>query len=257
MSKLLELAPPGQIEQMAKEMTGLTGKNYDSEVLEYLEENFGILMIENTTVMVSKYNRKTVDGSTIYYDINGQFKLENGKAIKVGEAIETDYTKMVPELQQWIVDFYPNGIIRVFDTEEGLHVCINSTAVKQSAFWGAHWLSHYFIPKQGNITASIKILLHYYEDGNVQMNCHKSFTVDPLKEVNCKSILEVIKTVEQKYHEQVKTADMTDTFKNLRRQLPLTKQEIEWEKVFYIHIGKWLCIVEKVNQRSFHSLFVH
>ena len=230
--KLLALAPPGQVESMAADLTALTSKEYTKEVVKYFEDNFAILKVNDLPVMVSKFNKTTTETETTYKDINGVFKLDKYTAVKVSDVPESDLSKLVNELQQWLSDFYPNGVIRVFENENGHEICINSTAIKHTAYWSSHWISHYHVPKTGNVTAAIKVLIHYYEDGNVQMNANKTFTVDPLKEFNAKTVLELIKTVEHKYHEQVKTVDMTETFKNLRRQLPLTKQEIEWEKVF-------------------------
>eukprot|EP00835_Amoeboradix_gromovi_P003970 NODE_285_length_11794_cov_0.197178.p5 type:complete len:250 gc:universal NODE_285_length_11794_cov_0.197178:4222-4971(+) len=240
MSDLLKLAPAGQVEQMAADLTALTAKDYTEQIVNYYEDNFTILKVNNLPVMVSKFNKRVNDGETTYSDINGIFKLDRCEAVKISDATENELNKLVNELQLWINDFYPNGIIRVFEYEEGHEICINSTAVKSTAYWSSHWISHYHLPKDGKVTATVKLLIHYYEDGNVQMNANKTFTVDPLKEFNVKSVLDLIKTVEHKYHEQVKTVDMTETFKNLRRQLPLTKQEIEWEKVFCIHLGSRL-----------------
>eukprot|EP00834_Sanchytrium_tribonematis_P004621 NODE_238_length_11959_cov_0.380270.p6 type:complete len:235 gc:universal NODE_238_length_11959_cov_0.380270:10211-10915(+) len=234
MADLLKLAPAGQIEHMASDLSALTGQDYTNEIIQYLESNFCILKLDDLPVMISPFNKSKQEEDTVYTDIHGVFKLSKSTPIKVSNAPENELFKMSNELQEYVTDFYPNGIIRVFHDENGHHVLINSTAIKLNAFWSSHWISHYHFPKDGNITATIKVLIHYYEDGNVQQTANKTFTIDPIKEFNTKNVLDVIKTVEHKYHEQIKTADMTETFKNLRRQLPLTKQEIEWEKVILI-----------------------
>jgi len=75
--------------------------------------------------------------------------------------------------------------------------------------------------------------VHYYEDGNVALNTSRK-----VSEVNVgdggSEIVRKIAQIEKQYQEEVNRAlvGMNEgSFRGLRRQLPVTRQRIEWEKV--------------------------
>ena len=84
--------------------------------------------------------------------------------------------------------------------------------------------------------------MHYYEDGNVRLTTSK-----PVPDTSISSsgstaadITKQIAAVERKYQEELNrgfTALSEGSFKNLRRQLPITRQKVEWEKVGGYRVG--------------------
>ncbi|TWW62293.1 F-actin-capping protein subunit alpha-1 [Takifugu flavidus] len=73
-----------------------------------------------------------------------------------------------------------------------------------------------------DIRDSIIISVHYYEDGNVQLVNHKDIR---------DSIIILVAIGE---HDQA----MSDTFKALHRQLPVTHTKVDWTKILSYKIGK-------------------
>ena len=77
--------------------------------------------------------------------------------------------------------------------------------------------------------------VHYYEDGNVALSTSKSFSNIAVEgSGNADSVMRKVAAIEKQYQEEVNRTivDMNETsFKALRRQLPVTRQKVEWEKI--------------------------
>lgn len=92
------------------------------------------------------------------------------------------------------------------------------------------------------VTGKIHVDVHYYEDGNVALNTHKPVSIS-VPSVSAESIISRIATAERDYQEELNRAFVRmaeGAFKGLRRQLPITRQKIEWEKVSGYKLGKSL-----------------
>lgn len=112
-------------------------------------------------------------------------------------------------------------------------------------YWSGRLLSRYvYTPKEGSIEAATKLQIHYYEDGNVQLNTDHSATLsvtpDGDAKARAKAAIAAIRKHESDYH-----SELGDTFaklnekaiKGLRRQLPVTRQRVDWDKVLNYKLG--------------------
>lgn len=90
------------------------------------------------------------------------------------------------------------------------------------------------------VTGKIHVDVHYYEDGNVSLNTTKPISVS-VSSVSAESIISRIAAAERDYQEELNRAfvNMAEgAFKGLRRQLPITRQKVEWEKVGGYRLGQ-------------------
>lgn len=74
--------------------------------------------------------------------------------------------------------------------------------------------------------------MHYYEDGNVRMSTSK--TVEVANASGADAVVREIAKAENKFQEELNRAFVQlaeGSFKGLRRQLPVTRQRVEWEKI--------------------------
>jgi capping protein alpha len=82
------------------------------------------------------------------------------------------------------------------------------------------------------LSGSIKVDVHYYEDGNVRMSTSKA--VEVANASGADAVVREIAKAENKFQEELNRAFVQlaeGSFKGLRRQLPVTRQRVEWEKI--------------------------
>ena len=99
------------------------------------------------------------------------------------------------------------------------------------------WRSTYhFNPSTSSLNGTINVDVHYYEDGNVRLTTNKAVSIS-LPSSSAQSpdnIIRHIALAEKKYQEELNrgfNALSEGAFKSLRRQLPVTRQKVEWEKI--------------------------
>ena len=91
------------------------------------------------------------------------------------------------------------------------------------------------------MTGSIKVDVHYYEDGNVRLLTTKEINVSVGSGAGAAEVMRKIAAEEKKYQEDLNRAfgSLSEgAFKALRRQLPITRQKIEWEKISGYRLGQ-------------------
>ena len=82
--------------------------------------------------------------------------------------------------------------------------------------------------------------VHYYEDGNVRLQTKKAVSASVSSGTGA-GISKEIASAEKRYQEELNrgfTSLSEGAFKGLRRQLPVTRQKIEWDKVAGYRLGQ-------------------
>lgn len=140
-----------------------------------------------------------------------------------------------------------SGVCTVFATVDKssslpqLTLCIESHGFQPKNYWNGRWRSQWSVllsSKEAELKGVIKVQVHYYEDGNVQLVSSKEISshIQSSNDANhvAKEIIRVIEEQETAYqaavHDNYQTMSDT-TFKALRRPLPITKTKFDWSKV--------------------------
>lgn len=131
-----------------------------------------------------------------------------------------------------------------------------SSKYSPSNFWNGRLRTIYtFHPTTSTLRGTLKCDVHYYEDGNVRLTTTKTL---PESKVSASptgggltgngsgggsgaDIIRDIAKVERKWQEELNKgfAVLSEgSFKGLRRQLPVTRQKMEWEKVGGLRVGR-------------------
>lgn len=113
-------------------------------------------------------------------------------------------------------------------------ILLSSLKASPSNFLSGRWRSTFlYNPAVGALSGSILINVHYYEDGNVALTTRKTILETPV-ETTGDAIARKVAALEKQYQEEVNRGFVgmnEGMFKGLRRQLPVTRQRVEWEKI--------------------------
>lgn len=139
-------------------------------------------------------------------------------------------------------EHYPSSTHAIFPTTtDSLAILLVSNKYSPSNFWNGRLRTSYlYHPSTTTLTGTLKCDVHYYEDGNVRLLTTKKLpptTVPP----SASEIIKTIAKVEKGWQEELNRGFSRlseGEFKSLRRQLPVTRQKVEWEKVTSYRAGK-------------------
>ncbi|KAI0189646.1 2-oxoisovalerate dehydrogenase beta subunit [Astrocystis sublimbata] len=217
----------------------------------YNEEQFVTVKLPGSSqqVIVSSHNAL---GNGRYFDVesSSSFTLDHAtqKASDVQsyvlEGAQADLVRStLKSLSTYVEEHYPHASYGVYPTENDTKVAVIVVANKYSPnnFWNGRWRSLYiYDPASGNLDGSIKVDVHYYEDGNVRLLTNKPIASSVASDTGA-GICKEIAAGERKYQEELNKgfANLSEgAFKSLRRQLPVTRQKIEWERVASYRVGQ-------------------
>lgn len=253
-------APPGELNEVVSDVRVLLQNDelLNRNALETFRSYNTTQMIQiqngDHDALVTKFNEignsEYIDptgGSIFTYDHIRQ-KVTGSRPIsgELDSGAEPFRRSLEEAAQTYIAQHYTNGTTAVFSSKEGsefkLILCISSSKSSPNNFWGGRWRSAWTLRfKPGGdakIEGNIKIQVHYYEDGNVQLNSNftKNLTIKTPSDAKGfgETILKQLSKLEQEFQSALEHSYNTmgdTTFKALRRVLPITRERIKWEKI--------------------------
>jgi len=264
-------SPPGEFMEVVTDVRGLLGSQ-DHLINASAIQTFGkwntdqMLQVTSPNgghqVLITKYGEVS---ESEYLDPRGKCvlkfdhikqQLQSHRA--AGGEIDSDvepYRSAIDDAaQNYAGEHYVNGGCTVYGIKDGgnhqVTICISSSKFKPSNFWNGRWRAVWtavFRPNgEVKLEATIRVNVHYYEDGNVQLstNTKKKTTVQGGNaSVTAANIFKAIAKIETEFHNSLEQSYNTmgeTTFKALRRVLPITRQKIDWNKIRNMRVGQEL-----------------
>ncbi|KAL9601843.1 MAG: hypothetical protein Q9179_002734 [Wetmoreana sp. 5 TL-2023] len=165
--------------------------------------------------------------------------------------LDTEHSDLISSLLKSLAthssEHYPSATCIVCPTPSSpqtLALLLVSNKYSPQNFWNGRWRSTYLFtpsPSTPSLTGTINVDVHYYEDGNVRLTTSKKVSemkveasVGLSPTALAAQVVRKIAAVEKGYQEELHRgfARLSEgEFKGLRRQLPVTRQKVEWEKI--------------------------
>ena len=136
-------------------------------------------------------------------------------------------------------NFWCSSLLSFFTLPSSRSSPLNSQLPADAPRNGRFRTTYLLTPSSLSGTGSIKVDVHYYEDGNVRLSASKELSITSSS--GASEAVRQIALAERKYHEELNRgfADLSEgSFKGLRRQLPVTRQKVEWEKIGGYRLGQ-------------------
>jgi len=188
-----------------------------------------------------------------YYDIESRSSWAFDHATQKASApqqyvADTQHEDLIKSLYKTLSshasEHYPSSTIGIFpySSDSSIALLTVSSKYSPSNFWNGRWRSSYTLsPASGTLTGTINVDVHYYEDGNVRLLTSKKVELKVGSDPSAGEVVKQIAGAERKYQEELNRgfAGLSEgAFKGLRRQLPVTRQKVEWEKVGSYRVGQ-------------------
>jgi len=233
-------------ESLINESAPRTFREYNTEQMVQVDSPKG------HKVLITKYG-EVADGEyldpkggvVLLYDhikqeVTGTRPIGGGDLESNVESLRAAFEK---EAFSYVGEHYPHGTTTVYGKDGKIIVCISSARFNPHNFWNGRWRSVWTY-HSGELVGHFKIVVHYYEDGNVQLNTDTTQTVSiPASgspDAIAQAALKAVAKAEQQFQESLDASYRTmgdTTFKALRRALPITRNRIDWNKIKNYKIG--------------------
>ena len=156
------------------------------------------------------------------------------------ESLHAEFIKsLLKSFSTHASEHYSSPTYGVYPFDDQIAMLLVANRYSPSNFWNGRWRSTYlYNPSSGSLQGTINVNVHYYEDGNVALTTKKP--VDISVSGGATEVVRKIAGVERAYQEELNRAFVAmneQSFKGLRRQLPVTRQKVEWEKVGGYRLG--------------------
>jgi len=153
-------------------------------------------------------------------------------------------TSLLKSLRPHVSEHYPSlPAYGVYPSPEDTAIALGITGNKYSPanYWNGRWRSIYiFDPASKTLSGEIKVDVHYYEDGNVRLLTSHAIE-EEIPSGTAADVVRCIARKEKEYQENLNAAFVQlseGAFKSLRRQLPITRQKIDWDKIGSYRLGQ-------------------
>jgi len=264
-SDFVKSAPPGEFKEVVNDVRVLLANDKlltraSSVFYEYATDQFTTVKVDGEDTLITKDG--SLDGSKRFYDPNSsksftynylkneasdiQEEDRDAGAEKWREAIQV-------ALKPYLDEFFPAHVTAIYGKVEDdlvtITVCIEDHKYNPNNFWNGKWKSKWDVkfPTAGGyakVEGTMSAQVHYYEDGNVQLlsnkNVEESIQLSSPNE-GATNLVEYIKKSETEYQLAINenyNSMSNNTFKALRRNLPITQSLIDWHKLHGFQVGK-------------------
>lgn len=232
---LLLNSPPGQFKEVLSDVEVLAGP-IESSMVEGIARAYNVANYKTVgDVLVCKEGEE--DARHYVSSKSGEvYEVEHlaGSSTPAGETkpVDEECQSLLAAVEGYVSSRYNSAQCGVYRVDQGMTVVISGERLNLRNYYSGNWISVWTANKEeGIIDGSMKIRAHYFEDGNVQLQTNKKFESVPLPTPDDAGIVEVIQQSETELQSALEAMylNMSDeTFKAMRRIMPITRTKMKW-----------------------------
>eukprot|EP00730_Choanoeca_flexa_P013971 TRINITY_DN5929_c0_g1_i1.p1 TRINITY_DN5929_c0_g1~~TRINITY_DN5929_c0_g1_i1.p1 ORF type:complete len:276 (+),score=67.93 TRINITY_DN5929_c0_g1_i1:103-930(+) len=247
-------APPGEFNEVFNDVRvlladdGLLKEGAAESFVQYNEDSFTPAAVDDGKVLITSHGRQP-DGRYLDPKSKQIFSFDHLRKevseLESTSAPSNEAFRAVIESAalEYVADHYHSGTTTVYSKDDGVVVCIEDHKYQPQNFWNGRWRSQWVVDSSGAVTGTLWVQVHYYEDGNVQLNSTKqvegkvSLGDDAAA---AKQLFKLVLDAESEYQTAIAenyNAMSDTTFKALRRALPITRSKVDWNKIMAYNIA--------------------
>lgn len=268
-SSFLLQSPPGEINDVLSDVRNIIADDAELEkgIAAALEE---YNLTQFTTVEVPGHQHQVIvcedgrtdegsDGSlprffdprskTSFTFNHADLSVSDPQPAEASQDNESFRSALETQTLTYLHDHYHEGVASVFAlSHTTFSIVLVANKYNPSNFWSGRWRSRYLIDlAKGQINGKVFINVHYYEQGNVQLQSTHTPSLSlapphpiPATSQTATKLLKLIEIQEGEYQTSLANVyhEMGEkTFKGLRRALPMTRSKMDWDKVLGYKLG--------------------
>jgi len=250
-------SPTGEIDDVVKDTKKLVGDDVLGGPLSRILKDYNMEQMvaakdpDGNPVLVTAHGAIGDDlfldpatGRVIKFDhIKRKFLEFTDKKQVLEESVNKHRTAINKEVNAYLEEQYKSGkaVASVYGADTGaVTICISAANVHLGAFWTGGWRGVFQLNVSSSgsqeLSADIKVQVHYFEDGNVQLhtkfNTKSPITVSSDEKKTAVEVGKTIKKIETEFQanlEEMYISMHRQTFKQMRRFWPISKKPMEWD----------------------------
>jgi len=255
-------APPGEFNEVVTDVAflvgnaGLLNQHFASTAQEWNTEQMIAADVPNKDykVLITKFGEVS---PTKYLDPRGKQivtidhvkqTITSSEAAPAG-ANEPLRASIDAAMAEYVKDHYKEGTATVYSKDGDIIICISAAKFSPANFWNGRWISTWTVKGAAanastTVEGTFKLSIHYYEDGNVQLNTETSKSIDVAIGDAASAGAAVKKAIARAENDYQSGIEETykimaeRSFKGLRRRLPVTRHPMDWDKSVGYSLGK-------------------
>lgn len=251
-------APAGEVDEVVKDTKKLINDNsvLTANKVEEILTNYNIERMiyavnpddKDSSIIVCTQGKIKSDqfldpntGDVYAFDhVNRKFTEKVGNEKQCSGATESIRAATAKAVAKYVTANYSakKCVSAVYGKDKTLTICVSGQNIHLGNFWTGSWRGVYTVTVGGKgsakITGSSKVQVHYFEDGNVQLhaNIDHDATITLGDEAKtAQAIADAITTFEGDFQNNLEEMYINmhrDTFKKMRRFLPMSRRKMEW-----------------------------
>jgi len=257
---LISRAPAGEANSLVKDLKNIVGNLLTDElVTEFLtargEKRYefatgtNAVMCEDGKVEDGKYvdtiERKLVEINVATMEKTSDADLEDNEQSPLLAAIQS---KLRPYADtHYLSEQSASKACACHENDDTIKFIISSKNTNLASYWTGNWVSVFTLNKSlgaQTLEGTIDVNVHYFEAGNVQLNCKHTATFDvEVTEDNdavAKAVLDGVTFVENEFQTALTMfyAQNSTHFKKVRRALTIQGTKFDWRLTTHKNIGQ-------------------